>query len=73
MTAQEEIAQNNARIAELKQKLATLEGSTSGYTDVSLPRFFTIAERVMVRRNIFLTDVDKEIFTAIYNIADSYK
>lgn len=30
MTAQEEIAQNNARIAELKQKLATLEGSTSG-------------------------------------------
>lgn len=29
MTAQEEIAQNNARIAELKQKLATLEGSTS--------------------------------------------
>ena len=50
-----------------------LEGSTSGYTDVSLPRFFTIAERVMVRRNIFLTDVDKEIFTAIYNIADSYK
>ena len=30
MTAQEEIAQNNARIAELKQKLATLEGSTTG-------------------------------------------
>lgn len=30
MTAQEEIAQNNARIAELKQKLATLEGSTAG-------------------------------------------
>lgn len=30
MTAQEEIAQNNARIAELKQKLVTLEGSTAG-------------------------------------------
>lgn len=50
-----------------------LEGSTSGYVDVSLPRFFTIAERVMTRRNISLTDTDKDIFTAIYNIADSYK
>ncbi|MGN0211927.1 MAG: putative sugar nucleotidyl transferase [Muribaculaceae bacterium] len=50
-----------------------LEGSTSGYVDVSLPRFFSIAERVMSRRDIVLTDIDKEIFTAIYNIADSYK
>ena len=50
-----------------------LEGSTSGYVDVSLPRFFTIAERVMIRRGIHLTEVDKDIFTAIYNIADSYK
>lgn len=50
-----------------------LEGSTSGYVDVALPRFFTIAERVMVRRGIALTETDKEIFTAIYNIADSYK
>ncbi len=50
-----------------------LEGSTSGYVDVALPRFFTIAERVMVRRGIALTKTDKEIFTAIYNIADSYK
>lgn len=50
-----------------------LEGSTSGYVDVSLPRFYSIAERVMSRRDIVLTDIDKEIFTAIYNIADSYK
>ena len=50
-----------------------LEGSTSGYVDVSLPRFYSIAERVMSRRDIVLTDIDKEIFNAIYNIADSYK
>lgn len=49
------------------------EGSTAGFTDVSLPRFFTIAERVMARRNVTLSETDKNIFKAIYNIADSYK
>lgn len=49
------------------------EGSTAGFTDVSLPKFFTIAERVMSRRGVALSETDKEIFTAIYNIADTYK
>ena len=49
------------------------EGSTAGFTDVSLPKFFDIAKRVMARRNVELTDIDKEIFLAIYNIAEGYK
>ena len=49
------------------------EGSTAGFTDVSLPKFFTIAQRVMSRRGKTLSDIDKQIFTAIYNIAESYK
>ena len=49
------------------------EGSTAGFTDVSLPKFFAIAERVMARRHVSLSEADKQIFTTIYNIADSYK
>lgn len=49
------------------------EGSTAGFNDVSLSKFFTIAERVMSRRHAELTEIDKQIFQAIYNIADNYK
>ena len=50
------------------------EGSASaGFKNVQLQAFFAIAERVMARRNIQLTDVDREIYTAIYNISDRYK
>jgi UDP-N-acetylglucosamine diphosphorylase/glucosamine-1-phosphate N-acetyltransferase len=48
-------------------------GNTSGFTDVSLTRFFDIASRVMARRGIELTDADKAIFTAIYHNAENYK
>ena len=50
------------------------EGSaTAGFKNVPLPSFFAIAERVMARRGIQLTDADRDIFTAIYNISDRYK
>ena len=50
------------------------EGSaTAGFKNVPLETFFTIAERVMARRNIALTDVDRDIYKAIYNISDRYK
>jgi len=50
------------------------EGSASaGFKNVSLTQFFAIAERVMARRKIALSDDDREIFTAIYNISDRYK
>ena len=50
------------------------EGSSSaGFKNVPLETFYTIAERVMKRRNIPLTDVDRDIYKAIYNIRDRYK
>jgi len=50
------------------------EGSAAaGFKNVPLETFYTIAERVMARRNIPLTDVDRDIYKAIYNISDRYK
>ena len=50
------------------------EGSSSaGFKNVPLETFYTIAERVMARRNIPFTEVDRAIFKAIYNIRDRYK
>ncbi len=49
------------------------EGSTAGFTDVSMTKFFDTAKRVMARRNVELSDIDKEIFYSIQSIADSYK
>ena len=50
------------------------EGSASaGFKNVPLETFCTIAERVMARRNIPFTEVDRNIFKAIYNIRDRYK
>ena len=50
------------------------EGSAAaGFKDVPLETFYTIAERVMARRDITLTEVDRNIFKAIYNIRDRYK
>ena len=50
------------------------EGSAAaGFKNVPLETFYTIAERVMARRNVQLTDADRDIFTAIYNLSDRYK
>lgn len=50
------------------------EGSAAaGFKNVPLETFYTIAERVMARRNIALTDIDRDIYKAIYNISDRYK
>ena len=49
------------------------EGSTAGFTDVSMPKFFDIAKRVMARRHVELSDIDKEIFMAVQAIAEGYK
>lgn len=49
------------------------EGSSAGFSDVSLVKFFAIAERVMARRQVELTDMDKQIFHNIFAIADNYK
>ena len=47
--------------------------AAAGFKNVPLETFYTIAERVMARRNIALTDVDRDIYKAIYNISDRYK
>ncbi len=50
------------------------EGSAgTGFGDVPLNKFFAIAERVMARRNVELTEADKRMFEAIYDITEIYK
>ncbi len=50
------------------------EGSNNaGFKDVPLKTFYTIAERVMARRGMQLTQVDRDILASIYNISDRYK
>lgn len=50
------------------------EGSPSaGFKDVNMTKFFDIAERVMSRRGISLTESDRKIFEAIFAVADTYK
>lgn len=50
------------------------EGSNNaGFKDVPLKTFYSIAERVMARRGLTLTDVDRDILASIYNISDRYK
>lgn len=51
-----------------------LEGSANGgFTDVPMKRFLTIAERVMARRGISLTDLDRVIFDRIFDYASHLK
>ena len=50
------------------------EGSPAGgFTDVPLKKFYDIAARVMARRGVPLTDVDRRIFESVYEVASSYK
>lgn len=50
------------------------EGSPAGgFTDVSLKKFYDIAQRVMSRRNIVIDSVDREIFQQVYEVANSLK
>ena len=50
------------------------EGSdVAGFKNVKLDAFFATAERVMSRRGIELTDADRTIYEAIYDIRDRYK
>ncbi len=49
------------------------EGSTAGYTDVSMTKFFDIASRMMGRRGVELTEADKRMFYAIREAAEAFK
>lgn len=51
-----------------------LEGSpNSGFADVPMKRFLTIAERVMARRNVSISDLDRLIFDQIFEYASHLK
>lgn len=49
------------------------EGSTAGFSDVPLVKFFAIAERMMARRGKTLSEIDRNIFESIRASADNYK
>lgn len=48
-------------------------GAATGFSDVSMTKFFDIATRVMARRGISLTDADRRLFHAIRLQAENYK
>lgn len=51
-----------------------LEGSANGgFVDVPIKRFMTIAERVMARRNVTISDLDSVIFDRIFEYASHLK
>ena len=46
------------------------EGSpAAGFSEVTMRKFFDIAERVMSRRGLSLDDADREIFEAVREVA----
>ncbi len=49
------------------------EGSTAGFTDVSMTKFFEIARRMMARRHVELTEADERMFYAIREAAEAFK
>ncbi len=49
------------------------EGSTAGFSEVSMTKFFDIAARMMARRHVELTDADRRMFYAIREAAEAFK
>lgn len=49
------------------------EGSTAGFSDVSMTRFFDTASRMMARRGIELSEEDRQVLNAIRNLAEQYR
>ena len=50
------------------------EGSpVTGFTNVSMKKFHDIAERVMSRRDLRLTDIDNRIYEKVYEVAARFK
>ncbi len=45
----------------------------SGFSDVPLRKFYEIAERVMSRRGVSLTEADRVIFERVYEVASRFK
>lgn len=50
-----------------------IEGSTQGFTDVPMAKFFDTARRMMARRDVTLTDDDIAILTRVRELAEQYR
>lgn len=50
-----------------------LKGGSAGFDEVTMPEFFKIAERVMARRGVALTDAHRRLYTAVADYSDRYK
>lgn len=51
-----------------------MEGSAvGGFTSVPMKKFLTIAERVMARRGISVSETERRIFDRVYAISSAYK
>ena len=48
-------------------------GGSSGFIIHKLEKFFSTAEKVMKRRNIPFTDIDKQVLLEIYNMTKRYR
>ena len=49
------------------------EGSTAGFSDVPMAKFFDIAKKAMARRNVELTETDIAILNRVREIAEQYR
>lgn len=49
------------------------EGSTAGYTDVSMSKFFETAARMMARRGVELTEAHRQLYMSIRQAAEEFK
>ena len=49
------------------------DGGAAGFSEVQLPKFYSIAERMMARRGKTLTNVDKDILESIYTQTESLR
>jgi hypothetical protein len=49
------------------------EGSTAGFNDVNMTKFFDTARTVMARRGVELTKIDIDILTAVREQAENYR
>lgn len=49
------------------------EGSTAGFAEVAPQKFFSIAERVMARRGITMSDAERRMFEKIYELTETFR
>lgn len=49
------------------------DGSAAGFSELPLSKFLDVAQRVMSRRDVELTDADRRMYEALYALTDTYR